>query len=67
MYPMGGAHSRKRWGRFVQRRDSFGKVAKMLRNDLREEVTVLSAEQDQNPHYLQPEIRFRSLNAIHTF
>ena len=28
---------------------------------------LLSAEKDQNPHYLQPKISFRSLNAIHTF
>ena len=42
----------------------------MLRTDLREEVTnkcftclLLSAEQGQNPHYLQPKIRFRSLNS----
>ena len=28
---------------------------------------LLSAEKDQNPHYLQPKIRFRSLNAIHMF
>ena len=27
----------------------------------------LTAEQDQNLHYLQPKIRFRSLNAIRTF
>ena len=37
--PMGWAHSRMRWGRFVQRRDTFGKAAKMLRNVLSEEVT----------------------------
>ena len=74
MCPMGGAHSRMRWGRFVQKRDTFGKAAKMLRNDLSEEVTnkhftclLLSAEQDQDLHYLQPKIRVRSLNAIHTF
>ena len=58
----------------MERRYTFGKAAKMLRNDLRDEVTnkyftrpLLIAEQDQNPHYLQPKIRFRSLNAIHTF
>ena len=46
----------------------------MLRSDLREHFTnkyftriLLSTEQDQNPHYLQPKIRFRDLNAIHTF
>ena len=67
-------HSCMRWGRFVQRRDTFGNAAKMLRNDLREEVTntyftrlLLSAEQDQNPQYLQPKMSFRSLNATHTF
>ena len=39
MCPMGGGHSRMRWGRFVQRPETFGKAAKMLRNDLREEET----------------------------
>ena len=74
MCPMGGSHSCMRWDRFVQRRDTFGKAAKMLRTDLREEVTnkyftglLLSAEQDQNPLYLQPKIHFRSLNVVHTF
>ena len=71
---MGGAHSCMRWGRLVQRRYTFGKTAKMLRNDLREEVTnkyftrlLLSAEQDQNLQYLQPKMSFRSLNTIYTF
>ena len=58
----------------MQRRDTFGKAAKMLRNVLSEEVTnkhftclLLSAEQDKNLHYLQPKIRFRSPKAIQMF